>query len=106
MTPFFLRSASLVRILITSTTIQHRLAIAAAVAVVQGCATTPLPPVEARHHVAARELSEARARRKSPEERLAHYLKAAEEAAPHQGQGAESLAVREIYNNAVEEATL
>lgn len=75
-------------------------------AVLMGCATTPLPPPEARHHLAAKELRAARARHGSTEERLGHYLKAAEEAGPLLGQGTEPLVVRDIYNAAVAEFTI
>ena len=75
-------------------------------AVVAGCAMAPLPPPEARHHQAAKELHEARSARASTEQRLGHYLQAAAEASPLLGQGAEAPALREIYNTAAAELTV
>jgi hypothetical protein len=75
-------------------------------AVVAGCAMAPLPPPEARHHQAAKELRQARSARASTEERLGHYLQAAAEAAPLLGQGAEAPALRDIYNAAAAELTV
>ena len=72
-----------------------------------GCATTtPLPPAEARHYAAAKQLHEARATRESAERRAAHYLEAAENAGPLLGEGAEAAEVRHIYNTAVAELTV
>ena len=79
---------------------------ATCLAVVAGCATAPLPPAEARHHQAAKELREARSARASTEDRLGHYLQAAAEAGPLLGQGAEAPAVRDIYNAATAELTV
>lgn len=56
--------------------------------------------------VAAKELRAARSGHGSTEERLGHYLQAAAEAGPLIGQGAEALAVRDIYNAAVAEFTI
>jgi pimeloyl-ACP methyl ester carboxylesterase len=66
----------------------------------------PLPPPEARHHQAAKELHEARSARASTEQRLGHYLQAAAEAGPLLGQGAEAPALRDIYNAAAAEVTV
>jgi hypothetical protein len=71
-----------------------------------GATTTPLPPTEARHYAAAKQLHEARATRKSAEQRAAHYLEAADTAGPLHGEGAEAQAVRKIYNTAVAELTV
>jgi pimeloyl-ACP methyl ester carboxylesterase len=71
-----------------------------------GCAsTTTLPPTEARHYAAAKQLHEARAARESAEKRAAHYLAAADNAGPLLGEGAEATEVRDIYNTAVAELT-
>lgn len=78
----------------------------ACVAIFAGCATVPLRPPEARHHLAAKELREARRQHQPTEQRLGHYLKAAEEAGPLLGQGAEAPVVRDIYNSAVAEFTV
>lgn len=87
--------------------IARLLAAVACLLLVTACATTTsLPPPEARHHLAARELNKARSGRLSIEDRLAHYLKAAEEAAPLLGKGEEAPAVRSIYNSAVAEFTV
>jgi hypothetical protein len=75
-------------------------------AVCAGCAsTTTLPPTEARHYAAAKQLHEARAARESAEKRAAHYLAAADNAGPLLGEGAEAPEVRDIYNTAVAELT-
>ena len=88
-------------------TILMRLIFAATcLAVVAGCAMAPLPPAEARHHRAAKELREARSAHASAEQRLGHYLQAAAEASPLLGQGAEAPAVRDIYNAAAAELTM
>ena len=79
---------------------------ATCLAVVAGCAMAPLPPPEARHHQAAKELRAARSARASTEQRLGHYLQAAAEAGPLLGQGAEAPAVRDIYNAATAELTV
>jgi hypothetical protein len=79
---------------------------ATCLAVLAGCATAPLPPAEARHHRAAKELREARSTRASTEQRLGHYLQAAEAAGPSLGQGVEAPAVRDIYNATVAEFTV
>ena len=72
-----------------------------------GCAAAPLPPGEdARHHQAAKELREARSKRASTEQRLGHYLRAAEAAGPSLGQGVEAPAERDIYNATVAEFTV
>lgn len=72
-----------------------------------GCATTTtLPPTEARHYAAAKQLHDARATRESVEERAARYLQAAANAGPLLGDGAESREVRDIYNAAVAELTV
>ena len=71
-----------------------------------GCATTTtLPPTEARHYAAAKQLLEARAS-ESPEKRAGHYLQAAASAGPLLGEGAETREVRDIYNTAVAEPTV
>ena len=74
--------------------------------VLAGCATAPLPPAEARHHEAAKELHEARSEHASTEQRLGHYLRGAEAAGPLLGQGVEAPAVRDIYNTTVAECTI
>ena len=79
---------------------------ATCLAVVAGCATAPLPPAEARHHQAAKELREARSTRASTKQRLGHYLQAAEAADSSLGQGAEAPAVGDIYNATVAEFTV
>jgi hypothetical protein len=72
-----------------------------------GCAsTTALPPTEARHYAAAKQLHEARVPRVSAEKRAAHYLEAADNAGRLPGEGAEAPAVRDIYNTAVAELTV
>ena len=76
-------------------------------AVVAGCALAPLPPVEARHHRAAKELREARSAHASTQQRLGHYLHAAAEASPLLGQGEKvAPALREIYNAATAQLTV
>ncbi|MGA7880565.1 MAG: hypothetical protein WCD63_06815 [Terrimicrobiaceae bacterium] len=79
---------------------------ATCLAVVAGCAMAPLPPAEARHHRAAKELREARSAHASAQQRLGHYLQAAAQASPLLGQGAEAPAVRDIYNAATAELTV
>jgi pimeloyl-ACP methyl ester carboxylesterase len=71
-----------------------------------GCATTTLPPTEARHYAAAKQLHEARATRQPAEQRAAHYLEAAANAAPRLGVGAGEKEVRDIYNAATAELTV
>jgi hypothetical protein len=65
--------------------------IGACLVVFAGCATTSaLPPTEARHYAAAKQLHEARATRESAEKRAAHYLEAG---GPLLGEAAEAAAV-------------
>jgi len=81
--------------------------VGACLVVLAACATTTaLPPAEARHYAAAKQLHEARATGQSAEERAAHYLQAAENAGPLLGEGAEAPEVRDIYNTAVAELTV
>ena len=60
----------------------------------------------ARDHQAAKELRAARSKHASTEQRLGHYLRAAEAAGPSPGQGVEAPAVRDIYNTTVAECTI
>jgi hypothetical protein len=80
-------------------------AVSACFLVVSGCATVSLPPPEARHSQAVKQLHLARVTGGSAEKRATHYLRAVEEAGPLLG-AEEAIKMRDIYNAAVAELTI
>lgn len=78
---------------------------AACLAVLAGCATTT-PVTVAEERAAAKELRLGRLKRESVEQRAAHYLTAAAEAATLLDDRVESKAARDVYNAATAELAL
>lgn len=82
------------------------LAAAACLAAFASCATTPMTREADVSAEAAKQLHLARASRMPAEERAAHYLQAAADAAPQIGSGTATNAARAAYNAAAAELTL
>lgn len=76
----------------------------ACIAVVAGCATPP--PGALQDRAATKELRQARAKREPAEQRAAHFLASAADAAPQLTTGANTKEARAIYNAAAAELTL